>query len=435
MPKRIREAWMTPEAHYGFVLLAVMSMCYGFAYSSQTAIVTNFFEDVLHFSGPKFGYITAVREVGGFFLIFLMMMLYRVSLQWLTAGALMILGIGYGLFGTAHGFFSVVPWVIVTSFGFHAVLQTQYSLGLSLTTQDKAGRVLGRMTAFYQAGTFAAFIIIFFIFQFNWMSYAKSFIVLGVVAFLGGIAIIRFPHLHDGEPRKVAPKRARLIWRWDYRYYYALNLLDGIRQQVFFSFGLWVLVNHWKLKVPAICLILAGGTLIAMFTSTWIGRSIDRLGERKIIQAINIAYIIALGGYALAGHLAMACVFYILYSCITPFSSVAASTYLRKIAVPEEIAPSLAMGVTVLHATALVVPVVAGYILNYVGFRIPFAISCAAAIVTVFVTMKLDPVKQRSAAKMALDEAQLVGAVSASTLLEPEAGLVLEADITAAAKE
>jgi len=109
----------------------------------------------------------------------------------------------------------------------------------------------------------------------------------------------------------------------------------------------------------------------------------------------------------LSGHVVMACVFYILYACITPFSSVASSTYLRKIAVPEDITPSLAMGVTVLHATALVVPVAAGYILNFVGFRVPFAISCAAAIVTVLVTMRLDPQKQRTAARVALDDMRL----------------------------
>ncbi len=404
MPKRLSDIWDSP-ARYGFVLLAAMSVCYGFAYSAQTSIVTNFFNDVLHFDGPHFGYITAIREVGGFLLIFLMMALYRVSLQTLTAGALMILGIGYGLFGLADSFLSVIPWVVITSFGFHTVLQTQYSLGLSLTTQEKSGSVLRRMTAFYQGGTFTAFVIVFLIFHFHWLSYEKTFILLGIVAFLGGIVIIRFPHLHDGEPRRMAPRRERLVWRWDYRYYYALCLLDGVRQQVFFSFGLWVLVNHYGLQVPLISLILATGTLIAIATSSWVGRSIDRLGERRIIQTINLMYVVALGGYALSAHVVMAAVFYVLYSCITPFSTVAASTYLRKIAVPEDISPSLAMGVTIMHATAIVVPVVAGYILNFVGFRIPFAISCGAAVVTVMVTVRLNPLAQRSAARVALDEA------------------------------
>ena len=70
-------------------------------------------------------------------------------------------------------------------------------------------------------------------------------------------------------------------------------------------------------------------------------------------------------------------------------------------------APSLAMGITILHATAVIVPVAAGFILNFVGYQIPFFIACGAAVITVGVTHRLNPLKQRSAARVALDEAGL----------------------------
>jgi hypothetical protein len=54
-----------------------------------------------------------------------------------------------------------------------------------------------------------------------------------------------------------------------------------------------------------------------------------------------------------------------------------------------------------------VVPVAAGLILNWVGYQIPFFIACGVALVTVFVTRRLDPVAQRTAARVALDEAML----------------------------
>ena len=63
------------------------------------------------------------------------------------------------------------------------------------------------------------------------------------------------------------------------------------------------------------------------------------------------------------------------------------------------------MGVTLLHATAIVVPVAAGFILNFVGYQVPFFIACGFALVAAIVTLGLDPVKQRAAAKVALDEA------------------------------
>lgn len=398
--------WNTPVGR-GFIMLAVMSASLGFALNAHTNIVTNYFEDVLHFSGPQFGYITAVREVGGLILIFLTAVLYRVSLQRVTAGALVVLAAGYALFGVSHSFWTVFPWVIITSLGFHMVLQTQYSLGMSLTTEGKSGSVLGRMAAFGQGGTFAALLIIFLIFQFHLFSFRITFVMLGVVAFIGAVAIIRFPHLHEGQERKAAAKRQRLVYRREYRYYYLLNMLDGARQQVFFSFGLWVLVNRFGLTVAQISLVLLAVTFASMMSSAFVGRMIDKHGERRTLSVINLAYVVALAGYALAGNVVLACIFYLLYAFITPFSPIAASTYLRKIAVAEEFTPSLAMGVTILHSTAVVVPVVAGFILNFVGYRIPFFIACGFALVTVVVTLRLNPAKQRCAARVAADEALL----------------------------
>jgi hypothetical protein len=63
------------------------------------------------------------------------------------------------------------------------------------------------------------------------------------------------------------------------------------------------------------------------------------------------------------------------------------------------------MGVTLLHATAIVVPVAAGMILNYVGYQVPFFIGCGFALIAAVVTLRLDPVAQRSAARVAMDDA------------------------------
>jgi MFS family permease len=406
MIDRLRESWKIPATR-GFAMLAAMQVAVGAANSLSNGIITNYFENVLHFSGSQFGYMTAVREVGGLLLILLMALLYRVSLQWLTVGAMLLLAVGYGLMGTGTSFATMVPWILIGSFGMHTILQTQYALGMTLTTQDKVGRALGRLTGFGQAGTFAALIAVVLIFHFHIVSYEYTFMIAGIFGLLGAIAILRFPHLREGELRKVAPKRERMVWRRDYKYFYWLNLLDGVRQQIFFSFGLWVLADRFKLTVVEISLLLTVVTFVTIFSSSYVGKLIDRVGERRVLQGINVGYIFALGGYALANDVYLASVFYVLYSFVAIFSNMGASIYLRKIAVPQDVAPSLAMGVTILHATAVVVPVAAGFILHFVGYQIPFFIACGVALVTVFVTRRLDPVAQRTAARVALDEAKL----------------------------
>ena len=162
---------------------------------------------------------------------------------------------------------------------------------------------------------------------------------------------------------------------------------------------------------------------------------IDRHGERRTLSLINVAYIVALGGYALAGNVVLACLFYVLYSFIAPLSPIGAATYLRKIAAPEDVAPSLAMGVTLLHATAIVVPVAAGVALNFVGYQVPFFIACGFACVGIVVTRRLDPRAQRSAVRVAMDaaghgadEAAADGAADAMATAESEAVLLAAED-------
>jgi MFS family permease len=396
--------WREPAGR-GYLLLAAMSLAFGLSMNTSNAVTTNYFADVLHFTGPQFGYITAIREVPGLLLIFITALLYRMSQQRLTALALVVLGVALAGYALATSFWTVVPWVILGSLGFHTVLQTQVSLGMNLAVESRSGRVLGTMAGVVQAGALVGTAAVLLVFL-RWPhAYHEVYVVCGFIAVLGAVAIVGFPHLHEGKPIKAQMPRQPFVFKRDYRYYYVLNLLDGARQQLFFSFGLWVLVSRFGLGVSAVSLVVILSTVVAMMFSPWAGRMIDRHGERRTLSAINVAYIVALGGYALMSNVWLACVFYVIYSFIAPFSAIGAATYLRKIAVPQDIAPSLSMGVTLLHATAIVVPVAAGLILNYVGYQVPFFIGCGFALVAAVVTLGLDPVRQRSAAKVALDEA------------------------------
>jgi len=401
--RRLPEAWRTPLGR-GYILLAAMSAAFGLSQFTSQAITTNYFESVLHFTGPQFGYMTAIREVPGFLLIFITALLYRLSQQRLTALALVVLGIGLAGFVFATSFWTIIPWVVISSVGFHLVFQTQYSLGMNLTEEAGSGGVLGIMGGIVQGGALVGTAVVLLVFLVWPSAYHEVYLVCGFIALLGAVAIVGFPHLHEGKPIAAQMPRQRVVFKRAYRYYYALSTLDGARQQLFFSFGLWVLVSRFGLGVSAVSLVVIISTVVAMAFSPWAGRMIDRHGERRTLSAINVAYIVALGGYALVGNVWFACLFYVIYSFIAPFSVIGGATYLRKIAVPADMAPSLAMGVTLLHATAIVVPVAAGMVLNYVGYQVPFFIGCGFALVAALVTLRLDPVKQRSAARVALDD-------------------------------
>lgn len=400
-----RTGFGTPAGR-GFALLAGATAAFGFSMAAQQNVVSNYFESDLGLAGPQFGYITAIREVPGFLLIFLTALFYRLSLPHLTAGALVLLAIGYGFFGFSTSFWTVTPWVIISSMGYHTWLQTQSALGMSLTTENRSGHVLGRLAAINQGGALVAMVVVLLAFHYEWLNFRQTFIVCGVFALIAALLITRFPHMHNGELQERPMKRQRIVYRREYRLYYLLSLLDGARQQIFFSFGLWVLVDHFALDVPAISAIMLVVAAVAMFMGPWIGHQIDLHGERRMLGIVNVAYIVALLGYALIDQVGVAIVCYVVYSFIFPLSAMGASVYLRKIAPASDVAPSLAMGLTMQHAAAVVVPIVTGFVLNYVGYQIPFLVASAFATITILITRRLDPANQKSERRLQEDAAR-----------------------------
>ena len=160
----------TPEARRGFWMLTIATLAIGMAMAMQMSIVTNYFRDELGLEGSQFGYITAIREIPGFLLIFVTALFYRLSLPKLTALAFAVLAIGYMFFGLSVSMWTVAPWVIISSMGYHTIHQTKSALSLSLTTEANSGRILGAFTALNNVGALGAMIMVIVVFYFDLIS-------------------------------------------------------------------------------------------------------------------------------------------------------------------------------------------------------------------------------------------------------------------------
>ncbi|MBI3944043.1 MAG: MFS transporter [Chloroflexi bacterium] len=423
-------SWVRTPVGRGFMMAVVATAATGFAMYAQQNIVANYFEHELGLVGSQFGYITAIREIPGFLLIFFAALFHRLSLPKLTAGALVVLSIGYGFFGFSNSFWTVVPWVVLSSIGYHTFLQTYQALGMSLTTEGRSGWMLGRINAAYSGGSLVAMGVVLIVFQFNLLSYRSTFVLCGLFALVGAIAIFGFPNLHNGQVQAKMAERDRIVLRKEYRYYYYLSLLDGGRQQIFFSFGLWVLVHQFALDVPTISAILLVVTAVNMTIGPRIGKLIDQRGERQMLGLVNVGYVIALVGYGISSNVYAAIGCYIIYSLILPISGIGSATYLRKVAAARDVAPSLAMGLSMQHAAAIIVPIATGFVLNYVGYQVPFLVASGFACLTFVVTRKLYPEAQKSS--MRLQEEGILaagaGAAPGQTQLQPDSGAIPAVD-------
>jgi MFS family permease len=137
-----------------------------------------------------------------------------------------------------------------------------------------------------------------------------------------------------------------------------------------------------------------------------VGKLIDRYGERPMLAAANVLYVVALAGYAFINNIWIVLACYTIYSIIFPISWIGANTYLRKVASQADIAPSIAMGLTMQHVAAVIVPLAAGYIMNFYGYQIPFMIAVIFAIITMISTRFIDPANQKSTSRLAEDAAK-----------------------------
>jgi len=111
--------------------------------------------------------------------------------------------------------------------------------------------------------------------------------------------------------------------------------------------------------------------VVVLFFSPIIGRLVDKLGERTMLSLSYAGLFFVFVGYATIKNVTH---LYVLY-CIDNFlfvGRIALMTYLNKIAQPEDLKPTLAMGVTMNHVAAVSVPLIGGLMWVSFGYHIIF---------------------------------------------------------------
>lgn len=394
---------LTPaQADRGFFLLALTSFVFYIGFQIVQAIQPNFFRDVLGMDGAQNGYLIAIRELPGFLLIFVAAFLLRLGLARATSLSLLIMGIGYCLFAFAGSFWQLVIPTLIASIGFHSWLQLQPALGLSLTRRGNEGTVLGRINGIGFLGSLLGLVGVFALL--TWIERSKGsleeyqepylrglFFVVLISGVLGAALIYRFPM--SANDKAAAAAAPRIVWRKEYRLYYALSFLDGSRQQIYFAFAPFVLVEEFGVDTRTMTFLLIIAALVNWRAGPPVGRLVDRIGEKRFLTIAYILHFIVFVGFAFTENVYLLYAFYLGYQFLFLFY-VGTTTYLKKIARREDIAPSLAMGVSLAHLTAVIVPVIGAALWSRLGYQFPFLFGTVFVIISLILTQRIDPERQ-----------------------------------------
>ena len=390
----------------GFTLLGITTFLATIMINIPQTISPNFFRDEIGMDGALNGYLIAIRELPGFLLIFVSAILLRRGLANATAIALAVAGVGYILFAGVNSFTGLIIPTLVASIGYHSWLQLQDALGLSLAKRGEEGSVLGHFRSVGFAGTIVALIFTLAVllgvewyFGGNLEAHQGPFlrglyILTGICAFVGAAVVFRFPVSANARAaERVAP---RITWRKEYGLYYWLTFFDGSRQQIYFAFAPFVLVEEFGVNALQITILLIVSALINWRTGGWVGKMVDRYGEKRVLTAGYCMHLVVFLGFALSQNIWLLYLTYLGYNFLFLFS-IGTTTYLRKICRPEDLAPSLAMGVSLAHVTAIVVPVVGAALWAQLGYKFPFLFGTVFIFISIFLTQKIDISKQRVA--------------------------------------
>ena len=388
------------EVAYGFRMLAITTFCMTLALSLFDSIQASFFRDSLGMDGRLNGYLIAIREIPGFLLIFISAVMLRKGLARATAASIMVAGIGFSLFALVHSFSGAILPILIASIGYHSWLQLQYALGLSLARHGEEGSTLGRLQAIGFLGTFLALGLVWIALQGSEWLLGKDeqdavlrffWMFAGIFAIAGSFVIRKFPE--SKRDKQMAMNAPKITWNRHYWLYYVLAMLDGSRQQIYFAFGLFVLVDRFDAPAKHVILMLIVAALLKFLLGEPIGRSIDHFGEKQVLTVAYSLHLVTFLGFALAPNVWVAYGAYLLYQFLT-LLSIGTTTYIKKVARREDLAPTLAMGVSLAHLTAIFVPVIGATLWDALGYQFPFFFGTIFVVGSLYFTQKIDIAKQ-----------------------------------------
>jgi len=104
-------------------------------------------------------------------------------------------------------------------------------------------------------------------------------------------------------------------------------------------------------------------------------------------------------GYAVIEHLPTLYALYCFDNLIF-FGSIALTTYINKIASPEDLKPTLSMGITMNHLAAVAAPLLGGLAWQHFGYEVIFFSGAVMAFISLVVCQWINPATQHAAEPM-----------------------------------
>jgi len=324
----------------------------------------NFAVHVCNLEGFHVGILQSVREIPGFLALLAIYILLIIKEHRLSALSVLILGIGVCATGFFPSWIGLIFTTLVMSFGFHYFETTNQSLTLQYFDTKTSPWVLGKLRSFAAASNILAGILIFI--AAPYFEYHEIYAGIGFIVILAGA----WAFFQDPVDKTLIPQHKKMIIRKRYFLFYFLTIMAGARRQIFVAFAVFLMVRQFEYSVQLISILFVINNIVNYVISPYIGKWIIKFGERVVLSVEYFSLIFIFIAYAYVKEAWIVAVLYVLDHIFFNFA-IAIRTYYQKIADPKDIAPGMAVGFTINHIAAVVIPTIGG-MLWMIDYRIPF---------------------------------------------------------------
>ncbi len=366
-------------AMYRFLMVLTISSTIGL--QAWRTLFDNFAVRVVGLDGNHIGMIQSVREIPGFLVLLTIFVIMLIKEYRLAALSILVLGIGVALTGQFSSYAGLIFTTIIMSFGFHYYEATNQSLTLQYFDKQTSPWVFGKLRSLAAAANIIIGIIIYFIAPI--LNFVQIYLLIGGLIIAAGF----WGFFQNPVDRNIVPQHKKMIFRKKYWLFYFLTFLAGARRQIFIAFAVFLLVKKFQFTVQEVTILFVINNVANYFFSPLIGKSIIRFGERKVLSLEYFSLVFIFLAYATVESKTLVAILYILDHIFFNFS-IAIRTYFQKVGDPRDIASSIAVGFTINHIAAVVLPALGG-LLWIVDYRIPFVCGAVLSMISLLAVQKI----------------------------------------------
>lgn len=361
--------------------LMVLVICASAGLQGWMALFTNFAKEIVQINGFQIGVSQSIREIPGFLTFLTIYLLFIFKEHKLSAWSVILMGIGIAITGYLSTFDGLLLSTFIMSVGFHYFETTNKSLTIQHFSKHQSSIVFARLRGLGALANVGVGIYIWSSMQY--VSYKTNFLLLGIIVILTGIYCL----FQNPIKKEIPAQHTKIILKKKYRLYYIINFLSGARRQIFVVFAILLLVEKYSLSVTNVALIYVVNNILTYFANPLISKFINKFGERIILSLESMSLFVLFLGYAFIDNVFIVIGLYIIDNIFFNFS-IGINTYLQKIAEPKDIAPSTAVGFTINHISAVVIPLIGGS-LWLIDWRLPFIIGAIVSAINFMFIQKI----------------------------------------------